>query len=92
MPHNRHPATQINCTSAECDQLMAFIDNKPGISERAHEVHGSLQVLAELYLSSDTATRDKADIATLPGVERVMRIFQECRILGHHKDEDAHRL
>jgi 3-deoxy-7-phosphoheptulonate synthase len=77
----------VNRSSEEFDKLMEYIANRPGITVRVHEEHGSLQVLTELYLIGDTASLSEEEIATLPGVERVVRISQEYRILGRHKDE-----
>jgi 3-deoxy-7-phosphoheptulonate synthase len=78
----------VNRKSEEFDKLMEHIANRPGISVRVHEEHGSLQVLTELYLIGDTASLIDEEIATLPGVERVVRISQEYRILGRHKDDN----
>ncbi len=73
--------------SEEFTQLMAFLSNLPGVTVRVHEERGSLQTLTELYLVGNTATLSEKDIAALPGVERVVRVSQEYRILGRHKDD-----
>src|SRR5690606_20873957 len=39
------------------------------------------------YLIGNTKTLDQADIETLPAVERVIRISDEYRVLGRHKDD-----
>jgi 3-deoxy-7-phosphoheptulonate synthase len=73
--------------SEEFGQLMEFLSNQPGVTVRVHEERGSLQTLTELYLVGNTATLSEKDIAVLPGVDRVVRVSQEYRILGRHKDD-----
>lgn len=80
-----HPA--ITQEGAEYRELMAFLANKPGITTRVHQEIGAQQTLTEVYLIGDTASLDKAEIETLPGVERVVRISEEYRILGRHRDD-----
>ncbi len=77
----------INRNSEEFVQLMDYLSNLPGVSVRVHEEQGTLQTLTELYLVGNTATLIEEDIASLPGVERVVRVSQEYRILGRHKDD-----
>ncbi len=77
----------INRNSEEFVQLMDYLSNLPGVSVRIHEEQGTLQTLTELYLVGNTATLNEDDIASLPGVERVVRVSQEYRILGRHKDD-----
>ncbi|MDH5512258.1 MAG: 3-deoxy-7-phosphoheptulonate synthase, partial [Gammaproteobacteria bacterium] len=43
--------------------------------------------LTETYLIGDTMSLDKAEIESLPGVERVVRISEEYRIVGRHHDD-----
>jgi len=76
-----------NRNSEEFVQLMDYLSNLPGVTVRIHEEHGTQQTLTELYLVGNTATLLEEDIASLPGVERVVRVSQEYRILGRHKDD-----
>lgn len=71
----------------EFTQLMDFLSNLPNIQVRIHEEHGIQQVLTELYLVGDTAVLSQETIQALPGVERVVRVSEEYRILGRHKDD-----
>ncbi len=64
-----------------------YLHQLPGISVRKHLVKGAQQTLTELYLLGDTKPLDQADIAALPGVERVIRISEEYRVLGRHRDQ-----
>lgn len=68
-------------------QAMEYLANLPGVSVRVHEERGSLQTLTELYLVGNTATLSEKDISALPGVERVVRVSREYRILGRHKND-----
>jgi 3-deoxy-7-phosphoheptulonate synthase len=76
-----HPASQ------EYRQILSYLSKLPGITYRVHEEPGSQQVLTEIYLIGDTAKLNREEIAALPGVERVVRISQEYRVLGRHKDD-----
>ena len=67
--------------------IMDYLSNQPGIQVRVHEEKGTQQVLTELYLVGDTKSLDKEDISALAGVERVVRVSQEYRVLGRHKDD-----
>ncbi|MDH3691080.1 MAG: 3-deoxy-7-phosphoheptulonate synthase, partial [Gammaproteobacteria bacterium] len=58
---------------------------------QVHEVVGSQQRLTEIYLVGDTYTLDQAEIESLPGVERVVRVSREYRILGRHRDDSRSR-
>src|SRR5579863_4463020 len=77
----------VNRNSAEFSELMAFLANKSQITTRVHEETGAHQTLTEIYLIGDTASLDKAEIEALPGVERVVRVSEEYRILGRHHDD-----
>jgi len=77
----------INRNSDEFPQIMEYLSNLRGVTVRIHEERGTIQTLTELYLVGDTATLSEEDIATLPGVERVVRVSEEYRILGRHKDD-----
>ncbi|MDA8389623.1 MAG: 3-deoxy-7-phosphoheptulonate synthase [Gammaproteobacteria bacterium] len=68
-------------------ELMAFLNHKPGITVRVHEEVGALMTLTEIYLIGDTSSFDKTEIEALPGVERVVSIEEEYRILGRHRDD-----
>jgi 3-deoxy-7-phosphoheptulonate synthase len=70
----------------EYRQAMQYLTNLPNIQVRVHHEVGAKQVLTELYLIGDTASLSVEDIQSLPGVERVVRVSEEYRILGRHKD------
>jgi len=74
-------------TSDEYKSVRDYLENLPDISIREHQEHGKQQVLTEFYLIGNTASLPKQDIESLPGVERVVRVSEEYRILGRHRDD-----
>jgi 3-deoxy-7-phosphoheptulonate synthase len=79
------PETSVQ--SEAYKNLIQYIDKLPGVTHREHQVQGQQQTLTEIYLLGDTKAINKEEIAALPGVERAIRISEEYRILGRHKDE-----
>ncbi len=74
-------------TSDEYQQLQRFLAQLPKIKTQIHEVKGAQQTLTEIYLIGDTASLVLEDMEDLPTVERVIRISDDYRILGRHKDD-----
>ncbi len=72
---------------AEFRQLMDHLNGLPNIRTNLHQEFGAQQVLTEIYLIGDTASLPVEDVARLPCVERVIRISEEYRMLGRHKDD-----
>ncbi|QBQ55426.1 3-deoxy-7-phosphoheptulonate synthase [Nitrosococcus wardiae] len=79
------PNTDKN--SEEYRETLRHLHNIPNIIIREHQEIGVQQVLTELYLIGETSAIDTEEIALLPSVERVVRVSEEYRILGRHKDE-----
>jgi 3-deoxy-7-phosphoheptulonate synthase len=73
--------------SADYRQLMAHLSGLPGIKTRVHIEHGDEQTLTEIYLVGSTKQLDIEDMQSLPCVERMVRVSEEYRILGRHKDD-----
>jgi 3-deoxy-7-phosphoheptulonate synthase len=73
--------------STEYLQILDYLAHKPNIKTRVHQEIGTQQTLTEIYLIGDTASLDKTEIESLPGVDRVVRVSEEYRILGRHKDD-----
>ncbi len=67
--------------------LMAHLNNLANVQVRLHEEVGTQQVLTEVYLVGDTASLSLDDMSSLPCVERAVRVSEEYRILGRHKDD-----
>jgi 3-deoxy-7-phosphoheptulonate synthase len=73
--------------SAEYRQLMDHLATLQGVQVRVHNEHGVEQTLTEIYLIGNTHALEIEDMQSLPCVERVVRVSQEYRILGRHKDD-----
>jgi 3-deoxy-7-phosphoheptulonate synthase len=74
--------------STEYRQLMVHLAGLQGVQTRVHIEHGAEQNLTEIYLIGNTKALDIEDMRSLPCVERVVRVSQEYRILGRHKDDN----
>jgi 3-deoxy-7-phosphoheptulonate synthase len=77
----------ITHTSAEYKAIREFLERLPDITIREHQEHGKQQVLTEFYLIGNTASLPKQEIESLPGVESVVRVSEEYRIIGRHRDD-----
>lgn len=71
-------------------QILDYLQGLPDIRIKRHDIQGASQRLTEIYLLGNTSALDIADIEALPLVERVIRISEEYRLLGRHKDELRH--
>lgn len=77
----------ITHTSEEYKIIRQTLESLPDITIREHQEHGKQQVLTEFYLIGNTASLSKEEIESLPGVERVVRVSEEYRIIGRHRDD-----
>jgi 3-deoxy-7-phosphoheptulonate synthase len=68
-------------------ELMAHLDKLPNIETRVHHVQGAERMLTEVYLIGHTQALAIEDMRNLPCVERVVKVSEEYRVLGRHKDE-----
>ncbi len=68
-------------------QLLAHLANMSGISTRVHTEVGVEQTLTEVYLIGNTKALTIEDMQSLPCVERAVRISEEYRILGRHRND-----
>lgn len=73
--------------SAEYRQLLDHLATLQGVQVRVHSERGIEQTLTEIYLIGNTKALEIEDMQSLPCVERVVRVSQEYRILGRHKDD-----
>ena len=64
-----------------------YLQRLPKIKIKKHLVQGQQQALTEVYLIGDTHALDKAELETLPAVERAIKISEEYRVLGRHRDD-----
>src|SRR5581483_5273300 len=77
--------TDVN--SPDYAQLLKRLRQLPGIQVKAHRIEGSLRAVTEIYLIGDTKQLSVEDMRALPLVERVVRVSEEYRVLGRHKDD-----
>ena len=73
--------------SAEYQSLMDRLAKLPNITARVHHEQGTERGLFEVYLIGSTTSLNLDEMRSLPCVERVVRISEEYRVLGRHKDE-----
>jgi len=77
----------IQSRDAEFREVLDFLNAKPGITPQVHQVVGTQQTLTEIYLVGDTTTLDRAEIESIPAVDRVVRVSREYAVLGRHLDD-----
>ena len=78
---------EVNQNTPEYQQLLSHLATLKGIKTRVHVEPGSVTSLTEIYLIGDTKSLDMETMQSLPCVERVVRVSEEYRILGRHKDD-----
>ncbi len=71
----------------EYKQLMDYLTHLPRVQIRLHEEVGAQKTLTEVYLIGDTTSLSTEEIASLPGVENVVRVSEEYRVLGRHRGD-----
>lgn len=71
-------------STAEGKAVMDYLSAKPGIIPHSHSITGAGRTLTEIYLIGDVAGLDQAEIESLPGVEKVVRVSREYRVIGRH--------
>ena len=70
------------------DQLMEHLSRLPNIELRIHHEQGAEKSLTEVYLIGNTAALSIDDMRALPGVDHVVRVSEEYRVVGRHKDDE----
>ena len=83
------PNTQPD--SPEYKQLMSRLDALPGISTRIHKETGTEQSLTEVYLIGNTKALSIEEVSGFPCVDHVVRVSEEYRVLGRHKEKKEKR-
>ena len=73
--------------SDEFRQLTAQLDAMPDIKSRVHQIQGTERVVTEIYLLGNTKALQLEDMRALPLVEQAIRVSEEYRVLGRHKDD-----
>ena len=70
------------------NHLMAHLSRLPNIELRIHHEQGAEKSLTEIYLIGNTAALSVDDMRALPGVDHVVRVSEEYRVVGRHKDDE----
>jgi 3-deoxy-7-phosphoheptulonate synthase len=78
----------INHAGEAYRHLMAHLSRLPNIQLRVHHEQGVERALTEIYLIGNTASVSVDEMKSLPGVERVVRVSEEYRVIGRHKGDD----
>ena len=71
----------------EYGRLMDALRLRSGIQIKVHRIEGELRAVTEVYLIGDTKSLLVEEMQALPCVERVVRVSEEYRILGRHRDD-----
>lgn len=77
----------VDTDSREYRRIEDHLKNFQNIETRVHRVQGAEQVLTEIYLIGNTAALSLEEMRSFPGVETVVRVSEEYRVLGRHKDD-----
>src|SRR5215218_9857074 len=78
----------IDAESREFQRIESYLKNFSNIEMRVHNVEGAEQVLTEVYLIGNTAALSLEEMKSFPGVDHVVRVSEEYRVLGRHKDDN----
>jgi 3-deoxy-7-phosphoheptulonate synthase len=77
----------IKPDAPEYRQLEEHLARLQNIELRVHQEQGVEKTLTEIYLIGKTAALSIEDMRSLPGVDYVVRVSEEYRILGRHNDD-----
>src|SRR6478735_6312464 len=77
----------LDLESTQYKRLEAHLKSLRGIKSRIHKVQGAEKQLTEIYLIGNTSALSLDEMRSLPGVEHVIRVSEEYRVLGRHKDD-----
>jgi len=77
----------IDGDTREFQRIENHLKNQTNIEFRVHTVQGREQLLTEIYLIGSTAALSLDEMKSFPGVDHVVRVSEEYRILGRHKGD-----
>jgi len=81
-------APNTSTDSVEYQTLIERLNQLPGVKHRIHREVGTEVTLTEIYLIGDTRALIHETMAQLPCVEKIVRVSEPYRILGHHQYGD----
>jgi 3-deoxy-7-phosphoheptulonate synthase len=73
--------------SAEYAQLIETLSRLPDVTTRVHRIQGTERSVTEIYLIGSTKALQLEDMRALPCVEQAIRVSEEYRVLGRHKED-----
>jgi 3-deoxy-7-phosphoheptulonate synthase len=74
--------------SDEYRQLMDRLARFENIESRVHQIQGSERTVREIYLIGNTKVLQIDEMRALPCVAQAIRVSEEYRVLGRHKDDN----
>jgi len=77
----------IDTEGAAFRDLLARLALLPNIEARVHREQGAEKSLTEIHLIGNTAGLSADEMRSLPCVEHVVRVSEEYRVIGRHRDE-----
>ncbi|MCA1589156.1 MAG: 3-deoxy-7-phosphoheptulonate synthase [Acidobacteria bacterium] len=77
----------IDSQTREYQRLVDHLENLANIEFRVHKVQGASQTLTEIYLIGNTAALSIDEMKSFAAVDTVVRVSEEYRVLGRHKDD-----
>jgi 3-deoxy-7-phosphoheptulonate synthase len=77
----------IDETTREYQRIESHLNNLPNIEFRMHKVQGREHLLTEIYLIGNTIALSLDEMKSFPGVDHAVRVSEEYRVLGRHKDD-----
>ena len=80
--------SNIDADSREYKRLEAHLNSLSGIKTRVHKVEGAQKTITEIYLIGNTSALSLDEMKSLPAVGHVIRVSEEYRVLGRHKDDN----
>ena len=69
-------------------ELLERLSRLPGIEARVHQEQGAEKSLTEVYLIGNTAGLSAEEMRQLPGVGHVVRVSEEYRVVGRHREDE----
>lgn len=79
--------SSISEQSLDYQYTLQALQELPNIEIQIHTIKGQQESVTEIYLIGDTNGISKENIEALPGVEKVIRISSEYKILGRHRSK-----
>jgi len=69
-------------------RLLERLSRLPNIELRVHQERGAEKSLTEVHLIGNTAGLLIEEMRELPGVEHAVRVSEQYRVVGRHRDDE----